>query len=214
MLYSPSSSEAAVCCCSCCVRGLTSVRWMSHLCFPHTGSAGLEAESLSSGIKADWPLCVLNTGDLKHASVSIWERTRFHYFPSVPQQRSGVHVNTEYLNAEQQGAVGVLQPPLSLLHLSGSLLLFLQFADVIHRRLQDGSFVPPHLPVQPITGHASLTHSTNEYNEMQRDDNRGCIWNHSVIKYINIQTVHLYQYIKQIVVTIQKWSFIINYAPL
>lgn len=57
-----------------------------------------------------------------------------------------------HLDAEQQGVVGVLQPPLPVLHLSDSLLVFLQLADIIDRRLQDGSFVPPRIPDQPITG--------------------------------------------------------------
>lgn len=72
----------------------------------------------------------------------------------------GVLPSPLHLYAEEQGVVGVLQPPLSLLHLSGSLLFLLQFADIIHRRLQDGSFVPPRLPDGPITGRASLTHMT------------------------------------------------------
>lgn len=61
----------------------------------------------------------------------------------------------QLLYAEHQRMVGALQPPLPLLHLSGSVLFLLQLADVIHRRLQDGSFVPPRLRVRGFRDQSS-----------------------------------------------------------
>lgn len=65
-----------------------------------------------------------------------------------------------HLYTEEQRVVGGLQPPLSLLQLADLVLISLQLADVVHRRLQDGPFVPPGVPARPITGLASSTHDT------------------------------------------------------
>lgn len=43
-------------------------------------------------------------------------------------------------------SIGVLQLLLAVLQLLGPLLLPLQLPDVVDRRLQDGAFVPAHVP--------------------------------------------------------------------
>lgn len=43
-------------------------------------------------------------------------------------------------------SIGVLQLLLAVLQLLGPLLLSLQLPDVVDRRLQDGAFVPAHVP--------------------------------------------------------------------
>lgn len=51
------------------------------------------------------------------------------------------------LYPEQQVPVGMFQLLLPVLQLLGALLFPLQLADVIHRRLQDRSLVPAHIPL-------------------------------------------------------------------
>lgn len=69
-----------------------------------------------------------------------------------------------HLYAQQQQVVGVLQLPLSLLHLSDPLLLLLELADVVHRGLEDGALVPPHLP----EGGQETVSSGSKYAHKQR----------------------------------------------
>lgn len=59
-----------------------------------------------------------------------------------------------YLYPQHQVSVGVLQLLLPVLQLLGPLLLPLQLPDVVHGGLQDGAFVPAHVPLKDAqTGH-------------------------------------------------------------
>lgn len=51
-----------------------------------------------------------------------------------------------YLYPQHQVSIGVLQLLLPVLQLFGPLLLPLQLPDVLHRRLENGAFVPTHIP--------------------------------------------------------------------
>lgn len=53
---------------------------------------------------------------------------------------------TVYLYPQHEMPIGVLQLLLPVLQLLGPLLLPLQLPDVVDGRLQDGAFVPAHVP--------------------------------------------------------------------
>lgn len=88
-----------------------------------------------------------------------------------------IHARRSDLDAEQQGAVGVLQLLLPLLHLFSPLLLLLQLTDVIHRCLQDGALVPAHL-----TAHKGLKCTDPCYD---------CVIKTSTINTLGSNTQHL-----------------------
>jgi len=66
-----------------------------------------------------------------------------------------------YLDPQQQPPVGLLQLLLAALQLPSVLLLFLQPPDVLHRGLQDGAFVPPHVTAQRRNVRDNLLHRTH-----------------------------------------------------
>lgn len=68
-----------------------------------------------------------------------------HVRVSAGSDSSGTRV---YLYPQHQVSVGVLQLLLPVLQLLGPLLLPLQLPDVVHGGLQDGAFIPAHVPLK------------------------------------------------------------------
>lgn len=70
------------------------------------------------------------------------------YTIALPLVLKSVHMaQGRYLHSEQQMPVSMLQLLLPVFKVLSSLLFPLQLSDVVHGSLEDGSLVPPHVPV-------------------------------------------------------------------